>query len=158
MNQSIKRLSDANELELKETLALVQHVFFEFEAPDYSNEGIEQFKQFISFEQITKQLVNQELIIWTHYTSTAQITGMVALKLPSHISLLFVDKSFHKKGIARQLMQTASIYSQKRYNTNKLTLNSSPYAFDFYKHIGFVPTDTQQEIDGIIFTPMKKMV
>lgn len=37
-----------------------------------------------------------------------------------------------------------------------LTVNSSPYAVEIYKRLGFVSTDVMQEKDGIIFIPMKK--
>ena len=36
-----------------------------------------------------------------------------------------------------------------------ITLNSSPYGLPFYKALGFVPTDNEQIVNGIRFTPMK---
>lgn len=158
MNHSIKQLSRTNKAELKVALALAQEVFQEFEAPDYSDEGIQQFNQFISFETIHQQIANQELMIWAYFSDKTTLTGMIALRLPNHISLLFVNKMFHRQGIARILMQTVAIHCQSVYMVAKLTLNSSPYAFNAYKHLGFIPTDNQQEIDGIIFTPMEKIL
>lgn len=158
MIHSIKLLSPISKVEVKKTLALVQSVFHEFEAPDYSAEGIEQFKQFISFDKIYQQIITKELMIWTYFSNEAKMTGMIALRLPNHILLLFVDKMFHKQGIARQLMETVATYCQTSHNVANLTLNSSPYALEAYKHLGFIPTDTQQEIDGIVFTPMKKIL
>ncbi|EOL45166.1 GNAT family N-acetyltransferase [Enterococcus caccae] len=158
MYHLIKQLSTENEGELKEALTLVQDVFHEFEAPDYSNEGIEHFKQYISFDTIKQQIVAQDLIVWAYFANGTKITGMIALRLPNHISLLFVDKRFHKQGIARQLLETAFTYCQTVHNATQVTLNSSPYALDVYKHLGFVPTDNQHVIDGIIFTPMKKIL
>ncbi|MEI5990669.1 GNAT family N-acetyltransferase [Enterococcus crotali] len=155
MNHLIKQLSGTNESELKEALALTKDVFQEFEAPDYSNEGIEHFNQFISFDTINQQIAKHELMIWAYFSDRTNLTGMIALRLPNHLSLLFVDKSFHRQGIARQLLETVITYCQTVHKVTELTVNSSPYAFNAYKHLGFIPTDDQQEIDGIIFTPMK---
>lgn len=158
MNNPIKQLSIIDESELKAALTLVQRVFLEFEAPDYSDEGIQHFKQFISFDTITQQLAAQELTLWAYFSNEATITGLIAVRLPNHISLLFVDKTFHRQGIARQLMKTATTYCQTVHMATQLTLNSSPYALDAYHHLGFIPTGSQQEVDGIIFTPMKKIL
>lgn len=36
------------------------------------------------------------------------------------------------------------------------TVNSSPYAHEVYKHLGFVDTDKEQCVNGLRFYPMKK--
>ena len=36
-----------------------------------------------------------------------------------------------------------------------ITVNSSPYAVEVYRHLGFTPTGGEQNIDGLRFTPMK---
>ena len=30
-----------------------------------------------------------------------------------------------------------------------------PYAVEIYRHLGFVPTDDEQSVDGLRFTPMQ---
>jgi hypothetical protein len=40
--------------ELQDVLALVKHVFMEFEAPDYSAEGVQSFLKFIEADSIQK--------------------------------------------------------------------------------------------------------
>ena len=42
----------------------------------------------------------------------------------------------------------------KAMGADRITLNSSRYALPFYLQYGFVPTDTEQNVDGFIFTPM----
>jgi 8-oxo-dGTP pyrophosphatase MutT (NUDIX family) len=37
---------------------------------------------------------------------------------------------------------------------NRLTLEASPYGLPFYLHFGYKPTDTEQRMNGFIFTPM----
>lgn len=39
-----------------------------------------------------------------------------------------------------------------------ITVNSSRYAISIYKNFGFEATSEEQQKDGIIFTPMKKIL
>ena len=41
------------------------------------------------------------------------------------------------------------------YETQVFTIHSSPYAVEIYRHLGFVPMDTEQTADGIRYTPMR---
>lgn len=34
-------------------------------------------------------------------------------------------------------------------------MHSSPYAVEVYRHLGFAPTDTEQTVNGLRFTPMR---
>ena len=69
----------------------------------------------------------------------------------NHIALFFVDGKYHKRGIGRKLYQ----YAIKQNNTGYFTVNSSPYAHEVYKHLGFEDTDEKQSVNGLIFYPMK---
>lgn len=140
--------------ELKETLELVKMVFDEFEAPYYSQEGIETFYRFIDLENIKKCLKEN----YKMYVAKKEnkIIGMIAFRDNSHIALLFVDKEFHKKGIARKLFEKAKKYCiENNKNIEHITVNSSPYAVGFYEKIGFVKIAEEQVVDGLRFTPMK---
>ena len=53
--------------------------------------------------------------------------------------------------IGRKLYQ----YAVKQNNTGYFTVNSSPYAHEVYKHLGFEDTDEKQSVNGLIFYPMK---
>ena len=46
--------------------------------------------------------------------------------------------------------QDARDYAQQVF-----MVNSSPYAVEIYRHLGFVPTDDEQSVDGLRFTPMQ---
>lgn len=131
--------------EMDECLKLVWKTFLEFEAPDYTQEGIEEFKKAIYDNDWIKQ---REFI---GAFENDKLIGMIATKDSSHIALFFVDVKYHKKGIGRKLYQ----YVTKQNNTGYLTVNSSPYAHEVYKHLGFFDTDTKQSVNGLIFYPMK---
>lgn len=141
--------------ELKETLELVKYVFDEFEAPYYTKEGIQNFYNFIDYDNTLEQL-NNHLKIFV-VKNKEKIIGMICIRDYSHIAMLFVDKNYHKKGIGTDLINKATDFC-KNNNTKEITVNSSPYAIAFYHKIGFKDTDKEQTIDGIIFLPMKMLI
>lgn len=144
---------------LKELLDLVWRVFLEFEAPDYSEQGVATFHEFIQYDAMVKRIQDRELALW-YALEDNKVVGVVAVRpqagqatehaVHGHISLLFIEKQHHKKGIARRLVETAT------HGYTTVTVNSSPYAVHIYKRLGFVPTDCEQLLNGIRYTPMKR--
>jgi GNAT superfamily N-acetyltransferase len=133
---------------------LVWSVFTEFEAPEYSQAGIDEFKKFILPEQIKTNCDSGELFILC-CKNNEEIVGIIAIRGCSHISLLFVKREYHRKGIARKLLKLAIEKCCKMDPDLKgITVNSSPYAIRIYEKMGFERTDGEQEINGIRFTPM----
>ena len=87
-----------------------------------------------------------------------KLVGLIALKNNSHISLLFVDGNYHRKGIGRNLVMTVIDYSALKLHTDELTVNASPYAVEFYHKLGFIDTSEVISSDGVQFTPMKYVI
>ena len=138
--------------DLPEALALVWNVFLEFEAPDYTDEGIQEFKNFLEDDAIKKKITGGQFYMWT-CSDNEKVVGVLMTRPPAHISLLFVDKHYHRKGIARSLFERMiESYGGKDI---EITVNSSPYAKEVYHKLGFVDTDTEQTVNGIRFIPMK---
>ena len=140
--------------ELRKTMELVKRVFDEFEAPYYTEEGIENFYKFANYDNIKQQL-NKVIRIFI-VKHNEEIIGMIGIRNYSHIVLLFVDKNYHRKGIATKLLKKAkSFCRENNKNIDYMTVNSSPYGIDFYHATGFEDTDIEKEVDGIRFTPMR---
>lgn len=135
-------------------LDLIERVFNEFEAPEYSPAGIREFRDFIALDAVQKRLENGELLMWG-YWADGKIAGMIATKPPCHVSLLFVDKDYHRRGIAKKLYQTTLDHYRENSDCREMTVNSSPYAVPVYHRLGFVDTDGEQTVNGLRFTPMK---
>jgi GNAT superfamily N-acetyltransferase len=135
-------------------LNLVWRVFLEFEAPEYSDRGIQEFKNFLDLETVKQRMINHELFCWGCF-DMEKIVGMIAAKPPCHIALLFVDKAYHRRGIARALYNTVIDFYKKTTDFHEITVNSSPYAAEVYHKFGFADTNTEQTINGIRFIPMK---
>ncbi|MDO5293425.1 MAG: GNAT family N-acetyltransferase [bacterium] len=133
------------ENERNEAVTLVLNVFMEFEAPVYSLEGIENFKDYVH-----KSTIFDELQIYAAFHSQKIIGVIATRKQGSHISLFFVDPKYQRQGIGRKLFNQV----KKDCTGDVLTVNASPYAVQIYKRLGFIATDTEQTTDGIRFTPM----
>ena len=141
--------------ELQNTLNLVRIVFDEFEAPYYSEEGITSFYKFIDINNMSEQYSNGSLYFYGCFVNNI-IVGMIAVKDFVHISLLFVDKQYHKQGIARTLFDDVmKICKEKNSSLKTVTVNSSPYAIRFYHKLGFTDISSERTVDGIRFTPME---
>lgn len=143
--------------DLKNALSLVWNTFLEFEAPEYSDEGIEEFKNYIEYEDMKKRIINSELLLWGCYDKD-NIIGVIAVRIPSHISLLFVNKEYHRQGIAKALFnKSLEYYYKNNINISEMTVNSSPYAQEVYRKLGFVDTNSEQIVNGIRFISMKNV-
>ena len=59
--------------------------------------------------------------------------------------------AYHRRGIGKKLFDSM----RRDYAHPVFTVNSSPYAVEVYRHLGFVPTDEEQSADGLRFTPMQ---
>ena len=131
--------------DMKKAIELVWRVFLEFEAPDYTEEGIKEFRKTILDEKWVK-----ERVFFGAYEE--ELLGVIATKDDTHIALLFVERKHHKKGIGKKLFQTV-----KELNTSHFfTVNSSPYAHEVYKRLGFVDTTKEEQVvNGLRFYPMR---
>ncbi len=132
--------------EMKEALNLVWEVFLEFEAPDYTEEGINEFKRTID----DKKWVS-ERDFYGAFDENNKIIGVVATKDLTHISLFFVNGKYHRHGIGRQLYDKVRMINDKPF----FTVNSSTYAHEIYKRFGFIDTDLEQCVNGLRFYPMR---
>lgn len=142
-------LRSVEAVDIPEATALVWSVFLEFEAPGYSKEGIDEFRRFL--DDIPKNVELRMIGCWKNDA----LVGLIAVRPPCHIALLFVDKAHHRRGIARLLWQTVLADASLVGGHTAVTVHSSPYAVGVYKRLGFIPTDAEQTINGIRFVPMR---
>ena len=130
---------------LAQALALVDRVFLQFEAPDYTPEGIQTFHAFLHDPDAVCALT-----FYGAYVED-QLVGVLATRGSSHIALFFVEPCFQRQGIGRALFLAA----QSASLSDVMTVNSSPYAVEIYRRLGFHALSEEQQTDGIRFTPMK---
>jgi ribosomal protein S18 acetylase RimI-like enzyme len=141
--------------ELDAASNLVRTVFMEFEAPDYSAQGVETFLRFIEPDAMRGMFERRVLRFIGCFAAESPPIGLMAMRGGSHISMLFVDKSFHHQGIGKALITAALNEAGAQAEAAAVTVNSSPYAIGFYRRMGFEATNTEQTVNGIRFTPME---
>lgn len=152
-------IKEVGSKDLRQALDLVNDVFTEFVAVDYSEQGKNTFVSYLEnkYEEVASDLFSGHKKMWAYYKD-GKILGVISTRDNSHISLMFVDKEYHKKGIARQLFNVVLECLKKDKEVTQITVNSSPYAVKVYERLGFVRTGEKQEKDGIIFIPMIRAV
>jgi len=132
--------------EIGEALYLTWNVFQQYEAPDYTQEGVEEFYRSIHDEKYLSELC------WYGAFVQDDLVGVLATRSAgTHIALFFVKGKYHRQGIGKQLYRVAWAEN----HSNVMTVNSSPYAVPVYHKLGFKDTDSEQIVDGLRFTPME---
>ena len=140
---TIRRLSADERLN---ALDLAWVVFLEYESPDYSAEGTEEFRKCLHDEGYLNGL--------QYYGAfdDMRLIGEIAIRPDrKHICFFFVDGRYHRRGIGTRMFRRLL----EDYPNETITLNSSPYGLPFYQAIGFAPTDEEKTVNGIRFTSMK---
>ncbi len=154
MNYLIRRLEIS---EIEDALSLVWEVFLEYEAPEYSEDGIRTFENTIIKSVAFKNrfLSRDQIMLGAFHEK--RLIGVLSISIRNHISLLFVHKDYHRKGVATSLFKNL-VNELKNRDVKKITLNSSRYGIPFYHKIGFKELDIEQVRDGIRYTPMEYLI
>ena len=140
--------------EWDDAMTLAWKTFMKFEADIYTDEGIQNFEDFI-----TDTTLHRMFLMGVYQMFVAldrkQIVGMLTLRNNSHISLLFVDEKYHRRGIGRALIEYLREYLLSEAGISKVTVNAAPYGVAFYHKLGFQDLRPEEERDGIRCTPME---
>ena len=131
--------------EVQAALALTWEVFQQFEAPEYTQEGIDFFRASLHDTQRVRAMRFYGAF------DGDELVGTLCMRQPKHIGGFFVRAAYHRRGIGRALFQAM----RKDYERQEFTVNSSPYAVEVYRHLGFAPTGAEQTVNGLRFTPMR---
>lgn len=97
-------------------------MFQEYEAPDYTREGIDEFYKTIHDEKYLSMLSMFGAFI------NEQPVGVIATRSEgTHIALFFADGKYHRNGIGRKLFYRIL----EGGSVSKVTVNSSPLLYQF---------------------------
>jgi len=140
-NEFIRRakLEDAQELNCLVS-SLLLYIFEQ--TPSWFEEDISKD----SFEKRLKDKNYEHYI----YTIDKKIVGFIAIKEKNHLYHLFVDKNFHKRGIAKKLFECV----KTNMNTTNMKVNASLYSIAVYKALGFKESGKQENYQGLDYQPM----
>lgn len=85
-----------------------------------------------------------------------KIIGVASVRNRNHLSLLFVDEAYHRRGVGSRLMDAFCSYLKEEEGERYMSLAAAPYAVDFYRKIGFCAVSPEREVGGIRVTSMEK--
>ncbi|MCG2768002.1 MAG: GNAT family N-acetyltransferase [Anaerolineae bacterium] len=132
---------------------LVTRVFNEFVAPEYSDDGVEEFLKYVEPGSLLERSQQNHFVLVALLLE--EIVGMIEVRDYGHISLLFVDKRFQRIGIGRELLRKSlEICFSHKPGLLQVSVNSSPYAMEVYRRLGFRQKGPRQTVKGICFDPM----
>ncbi len=84
-----------------------------------------------------------------------ELAGVVAVRDHAHLYHLFVAAQWQGRGLGRQLWQAARKRALTKNTDGAFTVNSSGFALEMYRHLGFVAAGPRAEHDGIAYIPMR---
>ena len=84
-----------------------------------------------------------------------ELAGFVAIRNNDHVFHLFVDRRWHRQGLARRLWEAARVAAVKRGAGGSFTVNASNHAVPVYQAFGFERTAPTQCVKGLYFNPMR---
>lgn len=139
--------------EWQDAMGLAWRVFLKYVAPGYSEEGINSFRDFLTDNELYHMFTAGSYRLFGTFDAGRMI-GMITLRGGQHISLLFVDEKYQRRGIGASLIQVAGQYACGKAG-GRLTVNAAPDAVGFYHRVGFLDTDTERIAEGIRYVPME---
>ena len=83
--------------------------------------------------------------------NSGKLVGMLHLREPRHISMLFVQSSFQRRGIGRGLLAAAGALAGD--TSCVFTVSSSPNAVSAYERLGFASLARNSACMGFAFYP-----
>jgi GNAT superfamily N-acetyltransferase len=133
--------------------ALIRASFDEFIGPEYSDEGIAEFRRFVAPEALEARTAEDHFIRVA--TVDGVLAGMIEIRQNNHVALLFVDKAHQHHGIAKGLLHAALADARAADpDLERVTVNSSRYGVPAYEKLGFRQTGPERAVNGIAFIPM----
>lgn len=153
-NDTFFRVRKARNEEWETAMELAFRVFLKFEAMEYGPEGIHNFAEFLTDERLKKMFLQGQYLLFVAVEGD-KIIGLISLRSGNHISLLFVDNEYHRRGVGKALVKYLQEYMLFHTRHVKMTVNAAPYGVPFYHRIGFRDTGIETKKDGIIYTPME---
>ena len=136
---------------------MVWRTFMRFEAPDYTAEGISNFRDFLTDGRIYHMFQEGTYLMMIALDGD-RVVGTISVRNRNHISLLFVDETYHRRGIGRSLIKAMGDYLKKERQELYMSVSAAPYALGFYKRVGFHACAPEKEYSGIRVTSMEKFL
>lgn len=137
--------------DLEPILVLILLCSEKFILPGVSDQGKRIYLESHSPEKMAERLETYEYLVATN--SADEIIGVVGMKDRTHLFHLHVHPLYHQQGLGKKLWLLAKAHAEDAGAIKEFTVNSSKYAIDFYKKLGFEEQGEQVK-NGFAYYPM----
>ena len=124
--------------EWEDAMALAWKTFLDFEADDYTLEGIRSFEDFITDNTLYCMFIMGAYPMFVA-ADGKRLAGMITARSNAHI---------------RKLCE----YLRGESGVRRVTVNAAPFSTGFYHKVGFVDLQPEQTSSGIRYTPMELLL
>lgn len=146
----------ARESEWSSAMKMIWRTFLEFDGKDYTEEGIRNFFDFITDDDLYVAFLKGEYQMMVALAQ-GKIIGAGSIRNRNHLSLLFVEGAYQRLGVGSTLLFRLCNYLQQEAGEHYMSLKAAPYAVEFYKKQGFHTVRPEEERAGIRVTTMVKV-
>lgn len=146
----------AREEEWAPAMKMIWRTFLKFEGKEYTREGIKNFFDFITDDDLHAAFLRGEYRLMVALDGETVI-GAGSIRSRNHLSLLFVEEAYHRRGVGRAILMKLCDYLEKEAGERFMSLKAAPYAVDFYRKLGFMVIRPEEEYSGIRVTSMEKL-
>lgn len=146
----------AHESEWAPAMKMIWRTFLKYEGKDYTREGIQNFFDFITDDNLYVAFLKGDYQMMVAVDGS-RVIGAGTIRSGNHLSLLFVDENYHRKGVGRAILNGLCDYLKREAGERYMSLKAAPYAVDFYRKMGFRTVKPEEEYSGIRVTEMEKV-
>ena len=134
-----------------EVCRLVERVFGQFVAPEFPQEGIDEFLRFAHPAAMAERCATGQVVLVAEHAG--RIVGTLELRGLAHIAMLFAETP--GRGIGRALFDEAlRICRGSTAATGQIRAHASRYAVHIYRKLGFEAEGPERTENGIRYVPM----
>ncbi|MEI0581348.1 GNAT family N-acetyltransferase [Brachyspira pilosicoli] len=152
INNNNFEIKKAQTEDLHEISNLAKKIYLKYNSSLDTDEGKSNILTFINYDNILmRTYIDGSLILKAIDIKKNAIIGFIEIRNYNHISLLFIDDEYFRLGLGKELFEKV----KDIIKSDKYSVNSSDYAVEFYKKLGFVAIyDTIKIENGVHFHPM----
>ncbi len=130
---------------------LVKGVFEEFVAPDFDQDGIDEFFRYSNAQALAERCAPGAFVLVA--ARGEHLVGMIEITDFKHIAMLFV--ALRGQGVATELVHRAvAICKENNPGVSQISVHSSLFAERIYRRLGFESTGDARTEHGITYVPM----
>lgn len=142
--------------EWRPVMRMIWRTFLRFEGREYTEEGIRNFYNFITGDELYTLFLKGEYPLMVALDA-GNIIGAGSVRNRNHLSLLFVEEAYQCRGIGSTILARLCEYLKTEAGERYMSLQAAPVAVNFYRKQGFRAVRPEVEYGGIRVTFMEKV-